>query len=143
MEFGFTEEEEAFRHEIRIFLKENLPSTQKLFVINPAEDPFRDDVWEVQRAMARKFGEKGWVSLDWPKEYGGKEGSPMLRAILQEEMGYSGAPGGTAGAMMVAPLLFRFGTTAKNRLSGDQVNAAPKRPPKSSSMSSLSFFPSG
>lgn len=110
MEFGFTEEEKAFRLEVRQFFKENLPSNNGLIVINPSEDNYLDRVWELNKVMAQKLGEKGWLSLDWPEEFGGKPNSPLLSSIIQEELGYSGAPGWSGTFLVFAPLLIRFGT---------------------------------
>jgi len=117
MEFTFTKEEESFRREVRSFLDTELPADQIMPIVNPAEDLYRDDVWELHKVMARKMGERGWLSLGWPKEYGGKEGSPLLPAILQEEIRYRGAPGwDPQGVSMVAPLLIHFGTEQQRRL---------------------------
>jgi alkylation response protein AidB-like acyl-CoA dehydrogenase len=116
MEFGFTAEEESFRYEVRSFLDKELPSDYEMAIINPAEDRYRDDVWELQKAMARKFGEKGWLTLGWPEGYCRKEASPLLPVILQEEISYRGAPGWDGeGVAMLAPLLIRFGTEQQKK----------------------------
>lgn len=116
MEFAFTEEEESFRQEIRSFLDAELPAGQIMPIVSLAEDLYRDDVWELHKVMARKMGERGWLSLSWPKEYGGKEASPILAAIFQEEIRYRGAPGwDPQGVSMVAPLLIHFGTDEQKR----------------------------
>ncbi|MGD9394350.1 MAG: acyl-CoA dehydrogenase family protein [Dehalococcoidia bacterium] len=116
MEFGFTAEEEAFRQEVRRFLEKELPLEHDLAVINPAEDRYRDGVWELQKAMARKFGKKGWLTLGWPKEYGGRECSPLLGAIFQEEIHYRGTPGWDGFTVgMLAPTIIRFGTEEQKK----------------------------
>ncbi len=116
MEFGFTPEEEAFREEVRSFLDKELPSDQVMPIINPAEDPFLDDLMDLNRIMARKLAKKGWLTLFWPKEYGGKESSLILRAILSEEMRSRGAPGlSSSGVAMLAPTIMRFGTEQQKK----------------------------
>lgn len=116
MEFGFTAEEESFRQEVRRFLDKELPPEFDLAVINPAEDRYRDGVWELQKVLARKFGEKGWLTLGWPEEYGGSGGSPFLNIILQEEIHYRGAPGWDGFTVgMLAPTLIRFGTERQKK----------------------------
>ena len=62
--------------------------------------------------LSRRLGEKGWIGMTWPKEYGGGERSYLERYVYTEEILASGAP---AGAHWVAdrqsgPLLIRFGT---------------------------------
>ncbi len=62
--------------------------------------------------LSRKLGERGWIGLTWPKEYGGAERSYLDRYVLTEELLAAGAP---AGAHWVAdrqsgPLVLNFGT---------------------------------
>ena len=98
MEFGFTKEQEEFRQELRSFLESEMPSHLIMPVINLAEDLYRDEVWELHKIMARKLGERGWLSLTWPKKYGGMEADEIMSCIFQEEMRYHGAPGwGSSG----------------------------------------------
>jgi alkylation response protein AidB-like acyl-CoA dehydrogenase len=115
--FCFTEEEESFRQEVQSFLDKELPDKEAMYVINPAEDYFQDGIWELHRSMARKFAEKGWLTVGWPPEYGGtREVSLMCSGIFQEEIRYRGAPGWDAcGVAMVAPLLIRLGTEQQKR----------------------------
>jgi len=116
MEFTFTQEEEAFRQEVRKFLDKEMPQGLIIPVVNLAEDLYQDEVWELHKVMARKLGKKGWLSLDWPREYGGQGLSAMYSAIFQEEMRYCGAPGwDPQGVSMVAPLLIHFGTEEQKR----------------------------
>ena len=113
MNFWLTEEQEAFRKEIRQFLKAELPSDWS-GVTGPTMVEFeldRDDVWEVHKTMACKLGEKGWLALSWPAEYGGQAKSHIEHAIFSEEMAYHRSPGiNTIGVEMVAPTLIVCGT---------------------------------
>ncbi|MFQ5827263.1 MAG: acyl-CoA dehydrogenase family protein, partial [Dehalococcoidia bacterium] len=70
MHFGFTQAEEGFRQEIRHFLERELPPGWKgpMWFEGLLES---DELWAVARQMARKLGEKGWLALAWPREYGG------------------------------------------------------------------------
>jgi len=116
MQFTFTEEQEEFRRELRRFLEAEMPPGIIMPVINLAEDLYRDEVWELHRVMARKLGERGWLSLTWPKEYGGMEADAIMSCIFQEEMRYHGAPGwDPQGVSMVAPLLMNFGTAEQKK----------------------------
>jgi alkylation response protein AidB-like acyl-CoA dehydrogenase len=116
MEFTFTEEEEAFRHEVRSFLNAEMPSDWIVPIINPSEDLYHDEVLKLHKVMAPKMGERGWLSLNWPKEYGGQEASPMFSAILQEEIKYLGAPGwDPQGVSMLSPLIIQYGTEEQKR----------------------------
>ena len=111
MEFGFTKEQEEFRRKLRNFIEAEMSPHLIMPVINPAEDLYRDEVWALHKIMASKMGERGWLSLTWPKEYGGMEADEVMSCIFQEEMRYHGAPGwDPQGVSMVAPLLIHFGT---------------------------------
>ena len=84
MDFRFTTEEEAFRHEVQTFLDEALP-----------EQPvWPEDGWIIgfDKAFSKKLGARGLIGLTWPKAYGGQGRSYMDRLILTEELLRRGAP---------------------------------------------------
>ena len=65
MDFRFSEEEEAFRQEIRAFIRENLtPQIRRQTHVGHAAGP-------EARAFVRKLAEKGWLTRSWPVEWGG------------------------------------------------------------------------
>ncbi len=82
MDFRFSHEEEAFRQEVRDFLEEELTPE------------FRESLggrsWSKEFTM--KMGAKGWLSMAWPKEYGGQGRSHMEQLIFNEEMARYQAP---------------------------------------------------
>ncbi len=87
MDFGFTKEQEAFRKEVKEFLKEHLTpdvtaGTNKSLIATPERRKFVD-----------KIAKKGWLTLSWPKEYGGPDKpDPLMWFILNWELQYAGAP---------------------------------------------------
>ena len=110
MDFQFGEKEEKLRQEIREFAKENLPPRHI-----PAffEDEHSDEAWEFSMSISKKLGEKGWLTISWPKKYGGMEGSQWEQLVLAEEIGYWGIPGhwmGAGGTGWVGPSLIMFGS---------------------------------
>lgn len=44
----------------------------------------------------RKLADRGWIGLNWPREYGGQGRSWIETTIFHEEIGHSGAPIGPA-----------------------------------------------
>ncbi|MEE2776347.1 MAG: acyl-CoA dehydrogenase family protein, partial [Acidobacteriota bacterium] len=67
--------------------------------------------------LSRRIGERGWIGLTWPKQFGGAERSYLERYVYTEELLAAGAP---AGAHWVAdrqsgPLFIRFGTDAQRQ----------------------------
>ena len=90
MDFRFTEEEEAFRGEVREWLKKEVP--QRWLELGPGLWEETDESWALSRQFQRKLGQKGWLAPAYPKEYGGSDMSHMKRLILAEELAYSRAP---------------------------------------------------
>ena len=104
MEFRFTFEEESFREELRDFLKQELPDGW------PSIADEYDD-WDLTLKMRKKLAGKGWLTLAWPKEYGGRGATHMMQLIFAEEMAYHRAPGRDIfGTRMLAPTLMIHGT---------------------------------
>jgi alkylation response protein AidB-like acyl-CoA dehydrogenase len=105
MDFNLTPEEEAFREEVRAFIREHLP---------PEDARTMQDIASFQR-MVR---EKRWVGFSWPAEYGGGGGSVMEQVILKEEMAKARAPAlGTCfmGLAWVGPAIIQYGSEEQKR----------------------------
>lgn len=113
MDFLFTEEQERFRQEVRSFLDKELPPDWEDYIGTAIDDtiaPSKNGE-KVFRDMALKLGQKGWLSLFWPKEYGGQSCSYVDYLIFLEELARRGSPGYNAvGSKMLAPTLFKYGT---------------------------------
>ena len=113
LEFRFTPEEEAFREELRGFLRRELPEGWTGAVDDDEES---DASWEFTLRMRKKLAEKGWLTMAWPKEYGGQGASLMMQVIMSEEMAYHRAPGrDNFGTKMLAPTLMIHGTEDQKR----------------------------
>jgi alkylation response protein AidB-like acyl-CoA dehydrogenase len=107
MQVRFTPEQEAFRDEVRAFLREHLPPERD----GPDDDRMRGDLgWS--REFSLKLAAKNWIALPWPKQYGGLEASHMHQLIFNEEMAYNRAPIGAhrRGVFYVGPILILYGT---------------------------------
>jgi alkylation response protein AidB-like acyl-CoA dehydrogenase len=71
---------------------------------------------QVHRRIAEKLGAKGWLSMHWPVEYGGKGVSPFYRLILREELSRYHSPGyDSIGCGIVAPALLLKGTDEQKK----------------------------
>ena len=90
MDFRFSQEEEAFRQELRAWLQETIPPDWEGSFLEEDEE-----AWRRGRAFVKKLSQKGWVAPSWPKEYGGMDASPALQLVYNEEMGYHRAPIGS------------------------------------------------
>ncbi len=106
MDFTFTKEERRFREEARGFFTAEVGGA-------PPLDPENEAFVPKMRAILRRLGERGWLTMTWPKEYGGTDASPMYRFILLEEMALSGltsSGGFNTGGRIVGPTLIQYGT---------------------------------
>ena len=111
MDLNYSNDELAFRDEIRSWLGKNLPGDLSEKVAD-YEHLSRDDLLRWHRILAKK----GWVAPAWPKEWGGTGWNLVQRYIFEEELGYAGAPPLVPfGLMMCAPVLLRFGTQAQQK----------------------------
>jgi alkylation response protein AidB-like acyl-CoA dehydrogenase len=92
MDFRFSEEEEAFRREVRHWLKEVVPPRWHEIDAGLWEET--EESWTLLREFQRKLGQKGWLAPAYPREYGGSDMSHVKRLILAEELYYHKAPVG-------------------------------------------------
>ena len=87
MDLRYSDEEEAFRADLRAWLAEVLPH------VPPA--PRRDD-WEGRRAYdtawQRTLYDGGYAGIHWPAEYGGRGATPAEHLIFLEETARARAP---------------------------------------------------
>jgi len=112
MDFRFAPEEQAFRQELRGWLKENVPPDWEGVFLEEEEKE-----WQQGRAFIKKLSQKGWVAPAWPKEYGGMEASPALQLVYNEEMGYHRAPIGSIiqAVGIVGPAILFFGSEEQKK----------------------------
>ena len=111
MNLDFTDEDRAFRQEIRDFLRGALPEDLRRKM---AERRYlgKDDVARWQRIM----NARGWAVPAWPVEWGGQAWTPTQRYIFQEEMALARAPEGSPfNVNMIGPIIAKFGSEEQKR----------------------------
>ncbi len=123
MNFEFSPEDQAFRAEVRAFVRAKLPASIALDVKR-----WHDPLMKNFRAWQRILNEHGWGAPHWPKEYGGSDWGPMRKHIYMQEMYAANAPDfGWQGLHMLAPVLIAFGSAAQRArflppmLRGDEI----------------------
>ncbi len=111
MRFRFSPEEEAFREEIRAFLRDELPDDWTEGGGGGVFGEAAEDRWQFLRDFQRKLSAKGWLTLGWPKERGGMAAGHMMQVIYSEEMAYNRAPTQVGvGPDRVGPTIILAGT---------------------------------
>lgn len=108
MEFGWTEQQQAFRQTVRQFLKDNLPDDWERSVDGPGSH--HQSAFSV--AFCSALAAVDLLVPHWPREWGGRDADPWSLFILSEEMWMAGEPRG--GQYMnvnwIGPTLMRYGT---------------------------------
>ena len=101
---------EALRREVRDFLATELRDR------TPQQ---RALSWSGHdRAFSRKMGERGWLGMTWPRQYGGHERTALERYVVLEEMLAAGAPVGHhwVAERQSGPSILKNGTDAQKHL---------------------------
>ena len=106
MDLRFTPEEEAFRREVRGFIRDALdPVTRRR--MSEGRVPPKDEIVAWQRAL----NARGWATPSWPKEAGGPGLSAVERYIFLDELHQAPAPEPLSfNVAMIGPVLAHFGT---------------------------------
>lgn len=102
-------EDEALRAEVRAFLAQ---------AISGLPSHVRARSWGGYSAeLSRQLGEKGWIGVTLPREYGGGGRSAFTRYVLVEEYLACGAPVGShwIADRQSGPLILKYGTEAQKR----------------------------
>ena len=111
MDLNYSQEELAFRDEVRAWLQANLPKDLAAKVAD-YEHLSKDDLLRWHRILAKQ----GWVAPAWPKEWGGTGWNVVQRYIFEEELGFVGGPPLIPfGLTMCAAVLLQFGTEAQKK----------------------------
>jgi alkylation response protein AidB-like acyl-CoA dehydrogenase len=106
VDFEYTDEQLAFKEEVRAFLRENHDPD--------VMDPTREGMAQLvdspaRRAFMKKLSERGWVGMSWPSEYGGRDMPGMYEYLLNEELATAGAPLIGKGVGIVGKTIIRHG----------------------------------
>ncbi|HXW19267.1 MAG TPA: acyl-CoA dehydrogenase family protein, partial [Roseiarcus sp.] len=111
MDLRHTDEELAFRDEVRAFLKTSLPDSIRRKLV-AERHVGKDDLV----AWTRILNKKGWAVVHWPVEWGGAGWSPMKQLIFRDEIQQAPAPEPLPfGVNMVGPVVYTFGSEAQKR----------------------------
>jgi 3-oxocholest-4-en-26-oyl-CoA dehydrogenase alpha subunit len=107
MDFEFSEEQQRFRAEVEAFLDEH--ETVEVM------DPTRENMAQIcdtpeRRAFMAEVGERGWLGMTWPEEYGGSEGDGVYEYLLNEALARRGAPQIGKGVGIIGKTLIKHGS---------------------------------
>lgn len=111
MDLTLTEQQRAFRDEVRAFLDASLsPALRRGAALTSGVFAEPDIAREWQAILEAK----GWLVYHWPVDAGGPGWTPIERWIFEKECAEAGAPVLPGmGLKLVGPVLYTFGTEAQ------------------------------
>lgn len=109
LDLTFSQEELAFRDEVRGFIRENLPADIRA---KAGRVPYFEKADVV--TWHRILDARGWAASHWPKEYGGPGWTAVQRYIFMEELLRVPTPEPLSfNINMVGPVIYTFGSEAQ------------------------------
>jgi alkylation response protein AidB-like acyl-CoA dehydrogenase len=113
MDFNDTPEEAEFRAAARAFLKANATLTSEA----PQRDETETDQVERGKAWQQLKQDNGWACLNWPKEYGGRDATPIELIIWNQEESRYDVPTGpfAIGLGMCGPTMIAYASEDQKR----------------------------
>ena len=115
MDFSLPPAVEAFRDELRAWLRANLTDE----VVDAARAPSgSDERFAVLRAWDARTADAGWSAIAWPVEYGGRGATVLEQLVHTEETIAAGAPTpvNVIGMNNIAPAIMEYGSEEQKRV---------------------------
>ena len=112
-----TSDLEAFRLEVREWLRANRPPQPDFLLPETFMEVGTDQQFEYLRDWQRKVYEAGYLGMAWPKEYGGGGRPQVFQDIADEEMARAQVPfvPNTIGLNWAGPLILAIGTEEQKK----------------------------
>ena len=111
MDLTFTDEELAFREEVRTFFRTAVPDSIRAKVAE-GEGLTRDDMIQSQRTLNKH----GYATPNWPVAWGGKAWTPVQVYLYQDEMQLANVPSPIPfNVSMVGPVIAQFASDEMKR----------------------------
>ena len=113
LDFRLTPEQQALKKEFENFFRDEMKKAPPLGAENIYDN---NEAWDFHCYMARRLGEKGWLSRPWPREYGGQAAPIIEQLLFNEVKAYYRAPGiDYQGLGMLAPTLLASGNEGQKQ----------------------------
>src|SRR5437762_5385422 len=107
MDFDFSPEQLAFRDEVEEYLDAN--DDPEVF------DLTRENMAQIvdtpkRRAFMASVGDRGWLGITWPREWGGQESDGVHEYLLNEALAARGGPQIGKGVGIIGKTILRHGS---------------------------------
>ncbi|PQM50532.1 acyl-CoA dehydrogenase [Mycolicibacter virginiensis] len=112
MQISYTPAQEELRSELRSYFT-TLMTPERREALSSTQGEY--GTGNVYRETVAQMGHDGWLTLSWPKEYGGQARSTMDQLIFTDEAAVAGAPVPFLTINSVAPTIMAFGTEEQKK----------------------------
>ncbi|BBZ24619.1 acyl-CoA dehydrogenase family protein [Mycolicibacter hiberniae] len=112
MQISYTSAQEELRSELRSYFA-TLMTPERREALSSTQGEY--GTGNVYRETVAQMGKDGWLTLSWPKEYGGQARSAMDQLIFTDEAAIAGAPVPFLTINSVAPTIMAFGTEEQKK----------------------------
>src|SRR6202451_3953725 len=112
MRISYSSEQEELRRELRSYFT-TLMTPERREALSSVQGEY--GIGNAYRETVAQMGKDGWLTLNWPKEYGGQDRSPMDSLIFTDEAAIGGAPVPVLTINSVAPTIMSFGTEEQKK----------------------------
>ena len=125
MDYQLTHEQKKLKQEYEDFFVAEMKHAPEVYHgASELEARFSsDEAWAFHRTMQKKLAEKGWLTLAWPKAYGGQDATIIEQLVFREVHAAHHAPGIDAGVNLFAPTLLLFATEEQKKRLLPQIGA--------------------
>lgn len=107
MHLSYSVEQQQLRSRLRAYFAELMsPEVREALAMTDGE--YGDG--KVYRDIVRRLGQDGWLTLGWPRQYGGGDRSMLDQLIFTDEAAVAGVPVPFLTINTIGPTLMRFGT---------------------------------
>ena len=115
MDLRFSKEDEDFRAELRSWLGTHLPEEMRDAAWWRGKSD--DESFQIRREWEAGKAAAGFAGIAWPTEYGGRGGTPTMKAVYDEEMALANAPRtvNPLGLAFLAPTVMMIGTEEQKK----------------------------
>src|SRR4030042_694918 len=118
MDYRLTEEQQALKKEFEDFFREEMKNAPMDYSIHgPSEARYgtKEGVG-FHCYMKKKLAVKGWLTMAWPKEYGGQDAPIIHQLLFNEAHGYHNGAGDDAfGVKMFGPTIILYGSDEQKK----------------------------
>ena len=119
MDFTFSPEDEAFRQELRAFVRSEWDPKDYNTDLNVFGYDFDNPEYRAHAEdFQKKLIDRGYWTMSWPKEWGGQAASLTKQVVYADELAYAGAPQGSPGANITGAIMYHGDDSIKREFLG-------------------------